>query len=177
MKKNLISVIILALLLVNLVLTALLMFTMMPATKNANTLISQVASAIDLELTNGTGDQTSTVPIENIEVFNVPSTADEKMTINLKAAGDGKDHFAIVVVSLSLDKTSEAYKTFGSTMTEKESLIRNEINAVISSHSITDLKTNNQAILDEILESVQTMFGKDGKKLIVGVGFRSIQYQ
>lgn len=177
MKKNLISVIILALLLVNLVLTALLMFTMMPATKNANALISQVASAIDLELTNGTGDQSSTVPIENIEVFNVPSAAEETMTINLKAAGDNKDHFAIVVVSLSLDKTSEAYKTYGATMAEKESLIRNEIIGAISAHTIEEIKTNNQMVQDEILERVQTMFGKDGKDLIVGVGFRSIQYQ
>ncbi len=176
MKKNLISVMILALLIVNLVLTAMLAFTMMPATKNANNLISKVAAAIDLELTNGSGEQKTNVPIENIEVLNVPS-ADESMTINLKASGDGKDHFAIVVTSLSLNTKSEGYKIHGSSMVDKESIIRNEIFTVISSKSIDDMKNNIQDVQSEILERVQAQFGAVGKEFIVGIGFRSIQYQ
>ena len=45
MKKNLISVIILALVLANFVLTALLVFTVLPETKKANKLIEEVCSA------------------------------------------------------------------------------------------------------------------------------------
>lgn len=176
MKKNLITVMILALLIVNLVLTAVLAFTMMPATKNANALIAKVAAAIDLELTNASGEQKPNVPIENIEVFNVPS-GEESMTINLKSNGDGKDHFAIVVTSLSLDKKSEGYKTHGASMIEKESIIRDAIFSVISSHTIDDMKNNIQGVQTEILEKVQAIYGKVGKELIVGIGFRSIQYQ
>lgn len=47
MKKNLISVVILALVFANFVLTALLMFSVLPETKKANTLIEKVCSAID----------------------------------------------------------------------------------------------------------------------------------
>lgn len=176
MKKNLISVMILALLIVNLVLTAMLAFTMMPATKSANNLITKVAAAIDLELTNASGEQKSSVPIENIEVFNVPS-GDESMTINLKANGDGKDHFAIIVTSLSLDKKSEGYKTHGASMIEKESIIRDAIFTVISGHTIEDMKNNIEGVQSEILEKVQDIYGKAGKDFIVGIGFRSIQYQ
>lgn len=49
MKKNLITVIVLALVLVNLVLTAILTITILPETKKANELITQVCSAINLE--------------------------------------------------------------------------------------------------------------------------------
>ena len=44
MKKNLITVIILALVLANLILTAILVFTIIPQTKKSNQLIDQVCS-------------------------------------------------------------------------------------------------------------------------------------
>ena len=53
MKKNLMTVIILALVLVNLVLTAILAFTIIPQTRKSNQLIDKIASAIDLELEDG----------------------------------------------------------------------------------------------------------------------------
>ena len=48
MKKSVITLLTLVLVLVNLVLTALLTFTIMPETKKANELITKVADAIDL---------------------------------------------------------------------------------------------------------------------------------
>ena len=50
MKKNLMTVLVLALVLVNLVLTAILTISILPETKKANELITQVCNAIDLEL-------------------------------------------------------------------------------------------------------------------------------
>ena len=47
MKKNLITVIILALVLANLILTAILVFTIIPQTKKSNQLIDQVCSAFN----------------------------------------------------------------------------------------------------------------------------------
>ena len=80
MKKNLITVIVLALVLVNLVLTAILTITILPETKKANELITQVCSAINLELNSGSvkSDATS-VPIDQLAAFDI-----EEMTINLK---------------------------------------------------------------------------------------------
>ena len=46
MKKNLMSVIILALVFANFVLTAILMFTVIPQTKKANNLIDQICEAV-----------------------------------------------------------------------------------------------------------------------------------
>ena len=63
MKKNLISVLILALVFANFVLTAILMFTVLPETQKANTLIEKVCSAIDLDLNSGGTNGTSSIPI------------------------------------------------------------------------------------------------------------------
>ena len=62
MKKNLISVIILALVLTNLVLTALLIFSVLPQTKKANQLIEKVCKAIDLDLNSGAASGTTNNP-------------------------------------------------------------------------------------------------------------------
>ena len=61
MKKNLISVVILALVFANFVLTALLMFSVLPETKKANTLIEKVCPAIDLDLNSGAATGTSNI--------------------------------------------------------------------------------------------------------------------
>ena len=109
-------------------------------------------------------------------MLDVPSEC-ESMTMFLLACGVGKDYVAIVVTSLSLNTKSEGYKIHGSSMVDKESIIRNEIFTVISSKSIDDMKNNIQDVQSEILERVQAQFGAVGKEFIVGIGFRSIQYQ
>ena len=50
MKKNLISIIILALLIVNIVLTAIMMFSVTGASKKTAALVDNIATALDLEL-------------------------------------------------------------------------------------------------------------------------------
>ena len=53
MKKNLMTVVILALVFANFVLTAIMMFSVLPQTQKANELINKVCAAIDLELNSG----------------------------------------------------------------------------------------------------------------------------
>ena len=70
MKKNLITVIILALVLANLILTAILVFTIIPQTKKSNQLIDQVCSAINLELQSGENTPaTPEVPIDHRWIY------------------------------------------------------------------------------------------------------------
>ena len=79
MKKNLMTVIILALVLVNLVLTAMLAFAIIPQTKKSNQLIDKIASAIDLELEDGGNKGEIPIPVEDIEVYDIESS----FTVNL----------------------------------------------------------------------------------------------
>lgn len=171
MKKNLISVIILALVLANFVLTALLVFTVLPETKKANQLIEDVCAAIDLELNSGAASGVSDVPIDQIETYKLKSG--ETMTINLKSSEDGSSHYAVLSISLSLNKKSDNYKTYSpEVLAEKEDLIRNDINEIIGKYSITEFRQDTDAVKKEILKNMQNMFGRD---YIVGVNFAEQQ--
>ena len=171
MKKNLMTVIILALVLVNLVLTAILAFTIIPQTRKSNQLIDKIASAIDLELEDGSGKDTAAVPVEDIEVYDIESS----FTVNLSPSGDGKDHVAVFSIGLSLNTKSDGYKSIGTEgLKEKETLIKNDINTIVSGYTMEQFREDEQSVKDAILEDLQEMFGSD---FIVGVSFSSVNTQ
>lgn len=172
MKKNLMTVVILALVFANFVLTAIMMFTIVPTTQKANELITRVCEAIDLELNRGAATGLNNLPIDQIATYNV--SAGEKMTINL---ADG-DHYALVAVALSVNKESERYIDSNTTiLTEQEAIIKNTINQVIRQYSKEDLLKNSekvQEVQDEICKSLQKTYGAD---YIVGVNFATLTVQ
>lgn len=170
MKKNLITVITLALVVVNLVLTVILTITILPETQKANELITKVCSAIDLDLESGSATSNANIPIDQIEVYNI----DDEQTINLKQDGDGKDHFAMITVSISMDTKNSDYKELKPQVEEKVNLIKGDINNIVSQYTIDEIKNNQSAVQDEILKDLQKMFGAD---FIVAVGFPTAQYQ
>lgn len=170
MKKNLITVITLALVVVNLVLTVILTITILPETQKANELITKVCSAIDLDLESGSATSNANIPIDQIEVYNI----DDEQTINLKQDEDGKDHFAMITVSISMDTKNSDYKDLKPQVEEKVNLIKGDINNIVSQYTIDEIKNNQSAVQDEILKDLQKMFGSD---FIVAVGFPTAQYQ
>ena len=170
MKKNLITVITLALVVMNLVLTVILTITILPETKKANELITKVCSAIDLDLESGSATSNADIPIDQIDVYDI----EDQQTINLKSSGDGKDHFAVITVSFSMDKKNKDYKDLQPEVENKVELIKGEINNIVSQYTIDEIKNNQSAVQNEILKDLQKMFGSD---FIVAVGFPTAQYQ
>ncbi|MFR4352132.1 MAG: flagellar basal body-associated FliL family protein [Roseburia sp.] len=171
MKKNLITVIILALVLVNLVLTAILTFTIIPQTRKSNQLIDQVCAAINLELAAGKGEEGLNVPIEDIEVYNIANS----FTVNLADGGDGKKHIAVFSVGLSLNRKSQGYKAYGGAegLAEKETIICSEINTIVTSYTREEFEADGYKMIKaDILKKMQDMFG--GTDFIVGVNFSSV---
>lgn len=171
MKKNLMSIIIMALVVANLILTAILAFTIIPQTKKSNALIDQVCTAIDIELEGGQNKDVSAVPIEDIEVYNIT----DSFTVNLAPSADGKKHYAVFSVGLSMNTKSEDYGTYGGAegLAAKETIIRSEINTIAGSYTVETFGEDGQkAVKEEILQAMQAMFG--GTDFIVGVNFSSV---
>lgn len=172
MKKNLISVIVLTLVLANLILTAILVFTVVPQSKKSNELIDEICMAIDLELEGGQNKKLADIPIEDIEIYNIAET----FTVTLKETGDGaKPHYAVFSLGLSLNTKSEGYETYGGTegLTAKETLIRDEINTIVGRYTLEEFKQDQQSFVkEEILKSMQAMFG--GTDFIIGVNFSNV---
>ena len=163
MKKNLISVVILALVFANFVLTALLMFSVLPETKKANTLIEKVCSAIDLDLNSGAATGTSNISIDDQEIYKV------------REGKDGKTHYAVLNVSLVLNKKSDNYKKYTQDfLTNQDDTIKNDIIKVVSGYTFEQFNQNSDAIKDTILEDMQNLFGKD---YVIGVNFSKLTAQ
>ena len=174
MKKNMISIIILALLVVNIVLTAIMMFSVTSASKKTAALVDNIATALDLELTARNGDEEEAeevITMTDTETYQIS----ESMTIPLKASeGDDKAHYCLVSVTLSINTKDEGYKTYGSDLSAQESLIKSEINNIISSYTMEEVRDNQEQIRQEILEKVQTMFDSE---FIYNVSFSDIMFQ
>ena len=167
MTKNLMSVLILALLVVTLVLTAITMISIVPSAKKSNELISEVCTALDLELASGRNANLSSVPIENL----VPYTLDGSITINLRNSDDGQEHYAIVSVVLSLDNSNEDYEKIGKAGIEAkvyDSNIKNIVNDVVHTYTKEEIKAEPERAEKEILEKLQGFFDSN---VVVDVGF------
>lgn len=172
MKKNLVSIIILALLVVNVILTAIMLFSVTGTMKKTASLIDGISMALSLELGDDMADSAGAeaVPMENVVVHQI---ADE-MTIPLSVGVDGKEHFCMVSVSLSMNSKGEGYKEYGATVGEKEDLIKGEIVSAIGSYTIEEAKADTDAVRKDILLRVQKMYGCD---FIYDVVFREIFFQ
>lgn len=173
MKKNLMSVVIMALVLANLILTAVLTISVLPQAKQANELISKVCAAIDLDLEGGSLEEISSVPLEQIENYSVNSG--ESMTINLKAGEDGVNHYALMQVTLGIDTKNEDYKKYGSAeeLSDKEGMIKDRIFSVVTEHTLEEMQADRDAIQKEILTSLRKMYSSD---FIVNVAY-TVTYQ
>ena len=161
MKKNMMSVLILALLIVNIVLTSIMMFSVVGTARKTSALIDDITSAINLELDNQKGTATAgtviEVPIENIEVYKIS----EEMTIPLTKGADGKDHYYLVAVALSINKKDGDYKKLNDTIADKEELIKGEIISVIGSHTIEEMQQDVDTVRMEILHRIQKLFDSE----------------
>ena len=168
MKKNLISVIILALVLTNLVLTALLIFSVLPQTKKANQLIEKVCKAIDLDLNSGAASGTTNIPVDKRESWLM--NGGEKLTVTLAKGDNNKQAYAVIVLSFTMNKDSEGYSKYGSeTLTKQDSDIKGAVNKILARYTIDDYqKYRDTKISEEILTYMQEIYGAD---FIVGVSF------
>ena len=172
MKKNLVSIIILALLIVNVILTSVMLFSVTGTMKKTSKLIDGISSALALEMGPATGEEAEeeSVAMENIAVYKI----EDQMTIPLLVGTDGKAHYCLVSVSVSMDTTADGYKEYGATIGEKEDLIKGEIVDVISSHTIEEAQPNADMLREEILKRVQDMYDS---KFVYNIVFRDILFQ
>ncbi|MGN0342618.1 MAG: flagellar basal body-associated FliL family protein [Roseburia sp.] len=172
MKKNLMSVLILALVLVNLILTAILTISILPQTKKANELITTVCSAINLELASGdVTESSSSVPMSQSATYAIENT----MTISLKKGADGKQHYVVLGVSVSMDTKSDGYKDYGAAVEagEYDSIICDTVDSVVSGYTLEEFE-DRDAVKQDILKQLQSRFESD---FIYQVNFSSVTPQ
>ena len=156
MKKNIFSVIITALTVINVVLTAILFFVMVPTFTKTNNLLTQIASAVNLDL--------------NVDGETVTVAFDSQQTLNLKIGSDGKTHYALLDgYSLSVYKDADDYKDVSDILTNNQAEITDIIRAVIQSHSSDDISED--VIKKEALEQIQQHLDSKAVKKVMLTNF------
>lgn len=168
MKRNLLTVIILALGILNMILTAVIVFAVVPTTMRTNSLISKVASTIDLELESPSDKEEDQVDIADVEVYEIP----DDITINLKPEpNDTKNHYARVSVSLSINTKAKDYKSLQPTIETNRSSITEIINDEFAKYTASTVMENKDNIKEEILKRIQELFKSD---FIIGISVGKI---
>lgn len=174
MKKNLISILILALLVVNLVLTAIMMFSVTSSVKKTSALVTNIASILNIELSgnNNTGTEVQQeVSILDAEAYNI---ADE-LTIPLKkGVGEEKTHYCLLSVSFYMNTKHEDYESLSQKVPQFESALKNIIIDVVGSYTMDEAQSNQEVLKEEILKEVQNTFGST---FIYKVAFGKIMFQ
>lgn len=173
MKKNLISIIILALLVVNIALTSVMMFSVMTTNQKTTRLVGDIASALELEFSDPSGqEQQVEIPIADTATYKF----EDQLTIRLKDSDeDGKEHYFITSVSFSMNTKDKDYKKYGESIAEQADLLKSSVYTVISDYTLEELRAdNNEKAARDILEQIQAMYDS---KFIFKVNFIDFLYQ
>lgn len=162
MKKNLMSVLIMALVFVNVVLSAVIMITLVPATKQSNELITKVCTAIDLELDSGKVYNMNTIPVDQMEMVSI--TANEAATFNLKnTPGDKELHYAVANVSISLNTKDDDYAKMQPLIQDRIDLLKEIAASTFMKYMYEEVITSEgqDKLREEMLEQMQELFDSD----------------
>lgn len=167
MKKNILTIIIMAIVLINTVLTGVLIFVIVPTSNKTNQLVTKVASIVDLELEDSSSENAAPA-VSDIITFNI----DDELTINLKDNGDGTTHYALIkTVSISMNSKHKDYADLSPKMEENANQIKEIINDEISKYTVSDVQDNKETIKKNVLARIQEMFNSD---FIINISFGNL---
>ncbi len=172
MKKNLLSVLILVLMIVNIALSAVMMINVVGTNQKTAALMDSIGVALNLELyTPGVGPEVSLADTDTYVM--------ETMTIPLAYAttntedGSAKQVYIVFDISLLMDKTHEDYADGVGTVDSSVSVIKDAIFEVVSNHTEEECRTSFTGdIRNEILTSIQNLFKS---KFIYGITLSNIK--
>lgn len=158
MKKSMINVITLALVLINLVLTVLLTFSLVSTNKKTNSLITKVAEIIDLDVGGGTTGSSSkgSGSIEDIKYVDVKNNDDTDIIISF--VDGGKTRYAVLTISIGLDSKAKDYSTVSTSIDNGMKVIVNKITNEASKYTYSTISNNKATMEADLLKEFQELF-------------------
>ena len=172
MKKNLLSVLILALMIVNVAISVITMISITGTNKKTAALVDTIATVLNLELVSDDEESESAISLADTEIYTIA----DSMTIPLNTNGDSKQTYMLCKVSLSINMKDEDYKTYNSeTLGTYESYIKQEIEGVISSYDMEYLSNsaNREEVKKEVLEEIQKWLGS---KVVYDIAISDVKF-
>lgn len=174
MKKNIFTIIIMALAVINVILTAVIVFTTVPAMNRTNKLIQQITEVVDLELESSEEKQDAIVDVKDRENHQFTNTTGT-ITINLQKSEDGNEHWAqLDAVYVTVNKASDDYEDLVTELDAKGSDVIDIVTDVIGSYDYEKISANKGQMKNDIVEKLQEFFGSD---FIIDISFDNLRFQ
>lgn len=176
MKKNLLSVLILVLMIVNIAMSAVMMISVTSTNQKTAALMDSIGAAMNLEFFNSGTD----VPLSDSEPYSLGS-----MTIHLDYSRitnpDGtfttsdKQVYIVFDISLLQNTKHEDYLTYGGeNIATYEAQIKDAVEKVVSAYTEEECRAYfNEDIRNEILKAIQDLFQS---KFIYQITLSNVKY-
>lgn len=164
MKKGMINVFILALMLVNLVLSVVIIFTFVPTMKKTSQLIDKVCKIVDLDV-NGEGKGNNNVSIEDLEYVQITfsdgkgGTSDSQV-FTLKQSGS-KPSLIKLGVTLAINKKHDDYKSKMSTLNSSMAYIGGQLGDIMLEYTASEANANKKTIEQRVLKMLRELLESD----------------
>ena len=166
MKKSMLNVITLALVLVNLVLTVILTFSLVSTNKKTNSLINKtnklvtkVSEIIDLDVAGVDNSSKSTsagTSIEDVAYVDVSNNGSNDIMISY--TDGGKTHYAIVNVTLGLNTKAKDYASKSTTINNGMKVIVNAVQTEAMKYTYSTIAASKTTVESNLLATLQDTF-------------------
>lgn len=160
MKKSMLNVITLALVLINLVLTVILTFSLVSTNNKTNNLITKVAQIIDLDVGGISADGTSGNNVYNIDdLSGVEVLSGDSNSITVTYTENGKTRYAVIKgVTIYLNKKAKDYTTKAESVNNGMNFIASCITNEALKYDSSTIVASKQTIEENLLKTLQSQF-------------------
>lgn len=160
MKKSMLNVITLALVLINLVLTVILTFSLVSTNNKTNNLITKVAQIIDLDVGGISDDGTSGNNSYNIDdLVGVEVKSGDTNSITVSYTENGKTRYAVIKgVTIYLNKKAKDYNTKSESVNNGMNFIASCITNEALKYDCSSIVSSKQTMEENLLKTLQEQF-------------------
>lgn len=160
MKKSMLNVITLALVLINLVLTVVLTFSLVSTNNKTNNLITKVAQIIDLDVGGISSDGMTGNNAYNMEdLSGVEVVSGDSNSITVTYTENGKTRYAVIKgVTIYLNTKAKDYKTKSESVNNGMNFIASCITNEALKYECSNIVASKQTIEENLLKTLQSQF-------------------
>ncbi len=177
MKKNLLSVLILVLMLVNIALSAVMMTNVISTNQKTAELMDSIGAAMNLELyTPGAGPEVSLANTEThvMSQMMIPLAYSQVTNEDGTTGTSSKQIYLVFDISLLIDKTHEDYAEYSGKIGDYDTMIQDAIERVVSNYTEEECRASFTGdIRNEMITAVQNLFES---KFIYGITLSNIKF-
>jgi flagellar FliL protein len=141
---------------------------MVPNVNKSTALINKVAQIIDLEL-ESPDDSIANIAVSDIETYLI----DERLTLLLAKTDGEDDHYAVLFLSLSLNKTHKDYVELSPLISQYENNMKEIVSDEFAKYTIDEARAIKDKIREQVTIRIQELFQSD---FVINVSFGNILF-